>query len=108
MGNFSVRLQLSHDGNDANDDDWLAAASSEQLRAVAGIRYGNFQFGQNLRIYPARGWYRVQDMYYARGGGGWHPRRAEKKKKEKQKKGGGKDEREGHATEEGRRGGVCV
>lgn len=47
----------------------LAAASSEQLRAAAGIRYGNFQFGQNLRIYPARGWYRVQDMYYARGRG---------------------------------------
>jgi hypothetical protein len=28
LGNFSVRLQLSHDGNDANDDDWLQLAAS--------------------------------------------------------------------------------
>lgn len=67
----------------------LAAASSEQLRAVAGIRYGNFQFGQNLRIYPARGWYRVQDMYYAREGEGCTPgalrrrRRSRRKVKER-------------------------
>lgn len=81
----------------------LAAASSEQLRAAAGIRYGNFQFGQNLRIYPARGWYRVQDMYYARGRG-CTPLHSERKKK-MEKKGRGKTREKDTAKDEG---GVCV
>jgi len=51
------------------------AGCSEQHRAAAGIRYGNFQFGQNLRIYPTRGWYRARDMYYARGTGRIPPAR---------------------------------
>lgn len=36
-------------------------------QAATGIRYGNFQFGQNLRIYP----YAARDMYYAGGTVSW-------------------------------------